>query len=268
VPDADGLAGRTILVVFAHPDDESLACGGTLARAADTGARVVLYCASRGEAGSAASGVPIPNGDLGRVRTLELRDAAAALGIAELILMDHPDGSLRWTDPATLRHEIALAVRHHRADAVITFDADGLYWHPDHIAMHEQATAAVESLGSEPPALYYVTMPAGVARAIVDLARAKRPGLSDVGFWGIDPEAFGQAANHPTLAIDVRGWITRKLAAIRCHRTQFGDDHALAWIDEHEARQWLGIEQFRRAPIGADRAPVLEILASRVADGG
>ena len=74
------LAGRTILGVFAHPDDESLACGGTLARASDAGARVVVFCASRGEAGSTSDPALAPPGSLGLVRTRELGEAASVLG--------------------------------------------------------------------------------------------------------------------------------------------------------------------------------------------
>src|SRR5437667_301369 len=90
------LAGRTILAVFAHPDDESLACGGTLARAADAGATVVLLCATRGESGSISNPELVPEGDLGAVRARELQDAAAVLGIADVLIMSHPDGDLRW----------------------------------------------------------------------------------------------------------------------------------------------------------------------------
>src|SRR5713226_594692 len=103
---AANLTGRTILGVFAHPDDESLACGGTLARASDAGARVVLLCASRGEAGSTSDPALAADGDLGRVRTRELQQAADVLGVAQLVVMDYRDGELRSSD---LAPEIALA---------------------------------------------------------------------------------------------------------------------------------------------------------------
>src|SRR5262249_57138428 len=74
VDSGESLAGRTVLGIFAHPDDESLACGGTFARLADAGARVVLLCASRGEGGSVSDPSLVPDGDLGRVRERELRD--------------------------------------------------------------------------------------------------------------------------------------------------------------------------------------------------
>ena len=85
------LTGRTVLAIFAHPDDESLACGGTLARLADAGVRVVLLCASRGERGSVSDPALVPDGDLGTVRTSELHEAAKVLGIAEVIIV-RPSG--------------------------------------------------------------------------------------------------------------------------------------------------------------------------------
>src|SRR5256885_11670263 len=91
-PALRALDGRTILAIFAHPDDESLACGGTLARAADAGASVVLLCATRGERGSISDAPLVPDGDPRPVRAPELRDAAAALPLADLAGLRAPDG--------------------------------------------------------------------------------------------------------------------------------------------------------------------------------
>jgi LmbE family N-acetylglucosaminyl deacetylase len=257
------LAGRTVLAVFAHPDDESFACGGTLARLSDAGARVVLLCASRGEAGSISDRNYVPDGNLGDVRTRELQDAAAILGIAEVIVLNHPDGQLRWNHVPELHAEIVAAVRRCRPDAVVTFDDDGFYWHLDHIGVHERTYTALLSLGAEAPPLYYVTMVKGIMREVVEAAHAKGGAPPDSSFWGITPEAFGEAAKPPTFTVDVSAWVPRKLAALRCHKSQMGPTNPFVWLDEGEARRWLGAEFFRRAAIQGANTAMLEQLGNR-----
>src|SRR5262249_44384776 len=151
MPEATDFSGRTILAVFAHPDDESIACGGTLARLADAGARVVLLCASRGERGSISDTALVHGGDPARVRSRELQDAAGILGLAEVILFQHPDGDLRWADVPQLHDEIVSTIERLRPDGVITFAEDGLYWHLDHIGVHERTYTAVLSFGADAP---------------------------------------------------------------------------------------------------------------------
>lgn len=252
------LAGRTILAVFAHPDDESLACGGTLARLADAGARVVLLCASRGERGSPSG--PVRDDALGHVRSREVLAAARALGIAGVVVLDHPDGDLRWSHVSELHADIVMALRRFRPAAVITFGEDGLYWHADHVAVHERTTTAVESLGADAPALYYVTMPRGVMRGIVDMAAARGWKPDVRGFWSLEPDAFGLHAEPPTIVIDVQAWVPRKLDAIRRHETQLGSGHPFDDITAADARRWLGVEHFHRARASELREPVLERL--------
>jgi LmbE family N-acetylglucosaminyl deacetylase len=242
--DAPGLAGRTILAVFAHPDDESVACGGTLARLADAGVRVVLLCASRGESGSTSDPSLVSDGDV--------------------LIFEHPDGDLRWADVDELHDEIIATIRRYQPDGVITFAEDGLYWHLDHIGVHERTYTAVLSLGAEAPPLYYVTMPKGVMREVVEAAIGSGWAPSGSSFWGIEPDAFGDEAKPPTFVVDVRDWVPRKLAALRCHQTQMGARNPFAQIDEAVARRWLGIEQFRRASIATSGDSVLEQLAEPV----
>jgi LmbE family N-acetylglucosaminyl deacetylase len=254
--------GRTVLAVFAHPDDESLACGGTLARLAAAGARVVLFCASRGERGSVAG--PVRDDALGALRSREMQAAARALGVSTVILMDHPDGDLRWAHVPELHGDIIMAIRTYQPAAVITFGEDGLYWHQDHIAIHERTATAVAAFGSAAPALYYVTMPTGTMRAIVDAATARGWQPTPRGFWSLAPDAFGLHAAPPTLTVDVGDWVAQKLAALRCHRTQMGSGHPFDEIAPGDARLWLGTEQFRRAVEGAAAGPVLETLGGAV----
>jgi len=240
---------RTVLAVFAHPDDESLMCGGTLARLADAGVRVVLMCGTRGERGSISDPSLVTADDLGAVRVRELQEAADVLGIAEVIALDHRDGDLRWNDVDEFHADIVGAIARLQPDAVITFAENGLYWHLDHIGVHERTYTAVKSLGAGAPPLYYVTMPKGIIRAVVESAHAKGGAPSDSSFWGLEPDAFGETEMEECLAIDVRPWIARKLTALRCHRTQMGSHNPIAWIGEEEARRLLGIEYFRRAPL-------------------
>ena len=151
---------RTVLAVFAHPDDESLACGGTLARLADLGARVVVMIASHGERGAQTG--PARDEALGLARAIEMRAAATALGVSDLVIWDHPDCDQRWSHVTEFHADLVLFMRCHAPAAVITFGEDGLYWHLDHVGVYERTTTAVRSLGCDAPPLYYVTMKRGV----------------------------------------------------------------------------------------------------------
>jgi LmbE family N-acetylglucosaminyl deacetylase len=196
--------GRTILAVFAHPDDESLACGGTLARLADLGAHTVLLCASHGERGFISDPALVADGDLGHVRGLELHAAAKILGFAEVLAFNHPDGNLRWANVPEFHDEIVKAITRYKPDAVITFDEDGLYWHLDHIGVHERTSTAVRSFGAAAPPLYYVSLPVGMMRRLVDAAVVRGWNQPKSGFWGIVPDAFGLPADnhHRHQAVD------------------------------------------------------------------
>lgn len=262
---ADPGAAATVLAVFAHPDDESLLCGGTLARLADRGVRTIVMCGSRGERGSVSDPALLAGADLGTVRVGELQAAASVLGIGEVIALDHRDGDLRWYDVAEFHADIVSAIERYRPDAVITFAENGLYWHLDHIGVHERTFTAVQSFGDSAPPLYYVTMPTGVIDHVVQAARAKVGDSSDASFWGLDSDAFGEAEMAESFSIDVRPWVPRKMAALRCHRTQMGARNPIAWISDDDARQWLGLEYFRRSPLNhAACQSVLEALTEPV----
>jgi LmbE family N-acetylglucosaminyl deacetylase len=101
-------------------------------------------------------------------------------------------------------------------------------------------------------------------REVVKAAHARGGAPPDSSLWGIAPEVFGFETEPPTVSIDVRDWVARKLAALRCHRTQMGSHNPFVWIDEAEGRRWLGVELFRRAPIGTAGADILEPLGERV----
>jgi LmbE family N-acetylglucosaminyl deacetylase len=258
IPMGPDLQGQSVLAVFAHPDDESIACGGTLAVLAEAGARVVVMCASHGERGSAAG--PVRDDDLGRQRALELCAAAQALSVAEVRLLSHPDGNLRWAEVTELHAEIVLFLRRHPTAAVITFGQDGLYWHPDHIGVHERVVSAVLALGADAPPLYFVSMANGVMTQIVGKAIARGWTAPTNGFWSIVPESFGLLADPHTIEVNVQPVLARKLQAILAHHSQMGTSHPFSDLDAADSARWLGTECFRRAPVPGRADMVLEQL--------
>ncbi len=236
-------SGQVLLGVFAHPDDESLACGGLLARAAAAGAAVALLCLTRGEAGPKSddrgTGTEGDGRSLAEVRTAELAAAAKVLGVLDLVVLDHGDGMLPWADEAAIEADIHAAIERLRPDVVVTFGPDGLYWHPDHIAVCERTTAVVSSLGDAGPALYYVTMPPGQMREV-----ARHAGVTSVVPGLADPDAFGAFAEPPTLVVEAGEFAARKLAALLCHRSQMMSG-PIAAIAPADAARLLGTEHFR-----------------------
>ena len=247
--EAGPFAGHSILAIFAHPDDESLSCGGLLAACAERGAHISLLCMTRGEAGPSAPAAGHGPDTLASRRTAEIRAASTILGIHDVTVLDHEDGMLPWTDAPRLERDIRAAIDRARPDVVVTFGADGLYWHPDHIAVHERTTAVIHAMKDAAPALYYVTMPPGSMRAVFDRATAHArlqgtPGPRQI--LGItEPDAFGAYAAPPTLVVDVDPYALAKLTALRSHASQLTDD-ALAWLTDTDAGL-LGTEHFHRA---------------------
>ena len=259
----DDLNGCSLLAVFAHPDDESLACGGLLARCAERNVRVSLLCLTHGEHGPGHDGERVRD-----TRARELEEAARVLGIRDVVLLDHEDGMLPWTDGARLERDILGAIRRFQPDVVVTFDEDGLYWHPDHIAVHERTTAVVAGLAPAAPALCYVSMPAGAMRVVIDDASRDpgRVGGTPGRILGVDADAFGSMAPAPTLVVEAGTFATRKLAALRCHRSQL--DGALDHVGERDAARLLGTEHYRRAKVGARDGIFLERFGTPATAGG
>lgn len=237
-----------LLAVFAHPDDESLACGGTLARCVDAGVEVTLVCATRGEAGSINPALVLDRASLGAVREAELREAADVIGLHEVVVLGHRDGMLPWAEPGRLEADVAAEFDRVAPDAVLSFGADGLYWHPDHIAIAARTASVVRARAhTRPVTLYEVTMPPGAMTGLAAAVRA-RTGDTALAPWGLAAEAFGKGALAPTVVVDVSEVIDRKLAALACHRTQLGPHNPLAHLDRGLALAHLGVEHFHVAP--------------------
>src|SRR5690242_17932013 len=132
-----------LLAVLAHPDDESLGFGGTLAKYAAEGVETYLVTATRGERGRFGSlgngGDPV---EVGRVREAELRAAAAVLGIREVSILSYADAAVDNVEPAIAVRAVVSHIRRIQPDLVVTFGPDGAYGHPDHIAISQFTTAA------------------------------------------------------------------------------------------------------------------------------
>ena len=164
------LAGRNVLVVFAHPDDESYGPGATLAGLAQRGARLTLLTFTRGEHSTlGAADVSGPE-ELGAVRERELQKAAVQLGIAEVRQHRYPDGGLRDVPPEELAGLIRQALDELRPALVVTFGRRGISGHPDHIVASERAVAATrayaEAIGGQPPPVYGWAMPASLGERL------------------------------------------------------------------------------------------------------
>jgi dephospho-CoA kinase len=190
---------RSLLGVFAHPDDETFGPGPTLARCADAGLDVHLVCATGGEAARHRGGHADPD-RLRRHREAELREACLVLGVRSLELLRERDGSLRPDDPAGAAR-IAGAIRRTRPDAIVTFGPDGVSGHPDHRAIHEWTRRAWIAEGRACP-LWLVALTEEAAAAVPGRAFAGRPG----------PEIAAR--------VDGRPWLDVKEAAIACHGSQ------------------------------------------------
>ncbi|HUW11781.1 MAG TPA: PIG-L deacetylase family protein [Anaerolineae bacterium] len=233
----------SLLAVFAHPDDESFRCGGTLALLDRRGVRVRVLAATRGEAGSCGDPPLCHPKELAAVRERELRCACAALGIEPPILLDYRDGELANGAEEDGVAQVLEAIRVWRPQVVLTWPGDGLSGHPDHIAVSRWTGLAFEraaSLGPDAPAaLYHLAVPRSVGKAL---------GLHDL--HAVPDEAV-------TLTVDVTPAWEQKLAAIYCLRTQAGESPVLRGPEEKQ-HLFLGKEHFRRARArGYDFLPCL-----------
>jgi LmbE family N-acetylglucosaminyl deacetylase len=137
-----------LMAILAHPDDESLGFGGTLAKYAAEGVETYLVTATRGERGRfGALGKTADPAEVGRVREAELRAAAAVLGIREVSMLGYPDAGVDKVDAATAIRAIVGHIRRIQPHVVVSFGPEGAYGHPDHIAISQFATAAAVCAG-------------------------------------------------------------------------------------------------------------------------
>jgi LmbE family N-acetylglucosaminyl deacetylase len=148
----------TVVLLHAHPDDEAIFTGITMRRLADRGVRVVLVTATPGDLGNARTDLP-PGPRLARHRISELERAAARLGVARLVVLDHRDSGMHGsidnehpdsfarTDPQAAARALADLLTAEGASTLIHYDSDGIYGHPDHLQVHRVGAAAARLAG-------------------------------------------------------------------------------------------------------------------------
>src|SRR5437763_910615 len=138
-----------LLLLLAHPDDESFMAGGTIRALADRGVRVALVCATRGQLGSAGDPPLCARDELPALRERELRAACEILGVAHVEVLDYHDQQLAGAVPNEIRAALVRAVRRERPRVVITFDPNGVNGHADHCAISRFALDAVTAAADD-----------------------------------------------------------------------------------------------------------------------
>jgi len=265
-------AGR-VVGIFAHPDDESILAGGTLAACAAAGLEVVIVCLTRGEAGPIAHPDLATRQTLGAVREAELRAAADALGVQAVECLGYPDGGLPWVEAGKVEADLARRLRHWRPEAVMTFGPEGLYGHPDHVAVYRRTMAVVDALAGKPddrngpwrPWVYQATWPQGRMAELVSAVAAR--GLP-AHLWGLHPDDFGAPPSLITTVLDVRRFVGPKLRALRSHRTQLAPEHLFGVVPEDLAAEFLGREYFVRVrPLATPGDWLAEAVGGAAATG-
>jgi LmbE family N-acetylglucosaminyl deacetylase len=201
----------TILSIWAHPDDETYLAGGVMAAASDNGQRVVCACATAGELGT-SDPVAWPPARLGQVRRWEAAAAMAVLGVTEHHVLGLPDGAAADHEADGLAW-IGRLLDEVRPDAVLTFGADGMTYHPDHMAVHRWVTRAWQERGRSGRLLY-------AAPTVEHLARfGERYEEWDMYMSDERPTGVPEADAALHLCLDGLR-LDRKLTALRALATQ------------------------------------------------
>lgn len=257
----------TLVSFHAHPDDECIQTGGTLAKAAAEGLRVVTVFATRGEHGEVGDGVLGPGESLTDRRTAETKAAAEILGTDRVEFLGYLDSGMEGTpendadgsfwsadlDEAAAR--LAAILRDEHATVLTVYDERGGYGHPDHIQVHRVGVRAAALAGT--PRVYEATVNRDAARrAIAERWDAARASGLDLPVDLEDPESFdiGMPESRITTEIDVRDYVERKRAALAAHASQVDETSWFLAMPEDAFEQFFGREWYirRDAPASLD----------------
>ncbi|MGP0108884.1 MAG: PIG-L family deacetylase [Acidimicrobiales bacterium] len=261
----------TITFFHAHPDDEAIATGGTMADLAHQGHKVVLVTATRGELGEIPDGLLAPGESLADRRASELAEAGRILGVSRQSFLDYHDsgmageesnnrpGCFAAADPEEAAEALAAILDEEASDALVIYDEHGGYGHPDHIQVHRVGMRAAVRAGTS--VVYMATMDRDffqeLRQEVVD---------SDLAPPGDEPDeevTMGEPADRITTEVDVARWIETKRQAMRAHASQIGEgSFFLSMPDDLFTRVW-GQEWYIRvrpepmAEIAGRREPAL-----------
>jgi LmbE family N-acetylglucosaminyl deacetylase len=268
----------TLVTFHAHPDDEAIATGGTMAKAAAAGHRVVLVTATGGECGEVADGVLRPGETLAERRAQELAAAARILGVARTEFLGYRDSGMMGTpanddpecfwqaDVEEAAARLAAILVEERAEVLTVYDERGVYGHPDHIQVHRVGIRAGEVAGV--PRIYESTL--NRDDAIRMLRAAKEAGVTD--FDAIDEAGFdmGVPASELTTAVDVSVHLEAKWAALMAHASQLPDDSFFRKLTPETFAMAFGTEWYRRrgAPPGSRETDLFDGLSPGTPPGG
>ena len=230
----------TIVFLHAHPDDESILTGGSIARAADEGHRVVLVIATDGRYGETPDDLADGETLVARRRD-EAERSAAVLGIARVAWLGyHDSGMTGWehngvadsfhlADLDEAAGRLAAILTDEQADVLVTYDWHGNYGHPDHVKVHHVGYRAAELAGVA--TVFEATVNRDAVRAQIEAARTVGGPAAEELFGGDfdvdgpadDGNPMGEPAAAIALRVDVSAWASRKRESIRCHRSQVTD---------------------------------------------
>jgi len=269
-------ADRRLLLVHAHPDDETIGSGATMAKYAADGAHVTLVTCTLGEEGEILVPELVHLGAdkedaLGEHRIGELAAAMKALGVTDHRFLGGPG---RWRDsgmmgtpsndnPACFWQadlevavgELVRIMREVRPQVVITYNENGGYGHPDHIQAHRVAVAAFDAAGDprrypdagepwQPTKLYYTAFPVSFLRMGYDALKEMG---EEAPFGVTSPEEldFGDPDDTITTEIDARDRLEAKMDAMRAHATQIETDGPFFALSNHVGHRAFGMEFYR-----------------------
>ena len=252
----------TLVCFHAHPDDEAIATGGSMARAHAEGHRVVLVVATNGEHGEVPDDLG-PGESLVDRRRSETEHSAEVLGIDRIVWLGYRDsGMTGWdanghpdsfanADLDEAARRLADVLVEEAADALTIYDWHGGYGHPDHVQVHRVGTRAADLVGDELPGLrvFEATMNRDDARRGFEEMRAAGMVLDPDDDWDVDgPMDDGNPMGTPeaelTLVVDVSAYVGRKRAAIAAHRSQVTDSGFFLAIPDDVFDRAFGREWF------------------------